>query len=214
MTGHQEYREWSAAYVLGALDLDDRAEFQAHLATCDECRDEVVALAAVPGLLHGVDHQEGVSAPDRIADMAADIVDSQWRSVKRSRRRWRWATGVAATVAAVSLVLAGIGSTQPGKGAELSLESPTGAIGLVLIETKSWGTAVGIEIADLPSSDRYIAWAVSEDGAWEQMAAWGPTPNNSAVVNGASSIPTENLASVVITTGDRSERIGTADRDA
>jgi Putative zinc-finger len=39
------------AYVLGALDREERAGLEAHLKTCDVCRDELDRLAPLPGLL-------------------------------------------------------------------------------------------------------------------------------------------------------------------
>jgi Putative zinc-finger len=39
------------AYVLGALERDERAELEAHLETCDICRKELDRLAPLPGLL-------------------------------------------------------------------------------------------------------------------------------------------------------------------
>jgi predicted anti-sigma-YlaC factor YlaD len=38
-------------YVLGAISPADRALVVRHLATCPNCRDELVGLAALPGLL-------------------------------------------------------------------------------------------------------------------------------------------------------------------
>ena len=38
-------------YVLGAISPADRALVVRHLATCPDCRDELVGLAALPGLL-------------------------------------------------------------------------------------------------------------------------------------------------------------------
>jgi hypothetical protein len=39
------------AYVLGALEREDRAGLEAHLETCDICREELDRLAPLPGLL-------------------------------------------------------------------------------------------------------------------------------------------------------------------
>jgi Putative zinc-finger len=39
------------AYVLGALEREERAELEAHLETCDICRQELDRLAPLPGLL-------------------------------------------------------------------------------------------------------------------------------------------------------------------
>jgi anti-sigma factor RsiW len=43
------------AYILGALSLDDRLEMQRHLDDCEACREELLRLAPLPGLLHAVD---------------------------------------------------------------------------------------------------------------------------------------------------------------
>jgi hypothetical protein len=45
------YRMWDGAYVLGALSAQERAEFEAHLAGCAECRDDVAEIAALPSFL-------------------------------------------------------------------------------------------------------------------------------------------------------------------
>ncbi|WP_454042118.1 anti-sigma factor family protein [Cellulosimicrobium sp. Marseille-Q8652] len=49
--GTDPYREWDAAYVLGALGPHDRRAFEQHLTTCDACRGAVTDLAGMPGLL-------------------------------------------------------------------------------------------------------------------------------------------------------------------
>lgn len=48
---HPDVKGNAAAYVLGCLEADERATFEAHLSTCEECADEVRALRRVTGLL-------------------------------------------------------------------------------------------------------------------------------------------------------------------
>lgn len=50
MTDHQ-WTELAAPYALGALDAEERARFEAHLATCAECRGEVHSYREVGALL-------------------------------------------------------------------------------------------------------------------------------------------------------------------
>jgi anti-sigma-K factor RskA len=50
MTDHQ-WLELAAPYALGALDPEERARFQAHLAECATCRAEVQGFREVAGLL-------------------------------------------------------------------------------------------------------------------------------------------------------------------
>jgi hypothetical protein len=51
--GHSgdQYAEWDAAYVLGALSPSDRRAYERHLAECATCRAAVAELAGMPGLL-------------------------------------------------------------------------------------------------------------------------------------------------------------------
>jgi anti-sigma-K factor RskA len=48
---HHELRDNAGAYVLGGLDADERAAFEAHLAACDQCAAEVRALRRVTDAL-------------------------------------------------------------------------------------------------------------------------------------------------------------------
>ncbi|HEU5469010.1 MAG TPA: zf-HC2 domain-containing protein [Actinophytocola sp.] len=41
-------------YLLGALEPEERSQFEAHLSGCDVCRSELVRLAPLPGLLNQV----------------------------------------------------------------------------------------------------------------------------------------------------------------
>ena len=50
MTDHQ-WTELAAPYALGALDAEERARFEVHLAGCAQCRGEVQSLHEVTGLL-------------------------------------------------------------------------------------------------------------------------------------------------------------------
>jgi anti-sigma-K factor RskA len=51
MTPHGDVQANAAAYVLGSLDADDRAAFDAHLATCSECTAEVQSFRGVTDAL-------------------------------------------------------------------------------------------------------------------------------------------------------------------
>ena len=48
---HQELIDSAASYALDALDGDERAKFEAHLADCRECQSEVAAFREVAGAL-------------------------------------------------------------------------------------------------------------------------------------------------------------------
>ena len=59
MAGHDELREQTGLYVLGALTPTEQAAFEAHLATCEECAAEVRTFSSVAGALaHAVPQSE------------------------------------------------------------------------------------------------------------------------------------------------------------
>ena len=51
-------RQALGIYVLGAIDPDERALVDAHVAGCRECREELAGLAGLPALLSRVDADE------------------------------------------------------------------------------------------------------------------------------------------------------------
>ena len=50
-TAHADVKANAAAYVLGGLDADERAAFEAHLASCAECAAEVQSYRPVTDAL-------------------------------------------------------------------------------------------------------------------------------------------------------------------
>jgi len=118
------YREWDAAYVLGALSSDERREYEAHLAECEECAAAVAELAGMPGLLAAVDLDSvdlnpGTGAGRDLARPAPDLLPRLLAAARRERQRTRRAmvgalVGVAAVAATVALVLpAALGGGAP-----------------------------------------------------------------------------------------------------
>jgi hypothetical protein len=118
MTGPDQYAEWDAAYVLGALDPAQRREFEAHLGTCPTCQAAVADLAGIPGLLAQVppgevlamDHPGMEDLPTPPSSLMPDLPAEP--SGARgglghalARRRWL----VPAAIAAAALVIGGVG---------------------------------------------------------------------------------------------------------
>ncbi|GAA4700691.1 putative zinc-finger [Promicromonospora umidemergens] len=111
-----QYAEWDAAYVLGALSPSDRRAYERHLAECDACRSAVAELAGMPGLLSVLTpaHAEALVAEAPGAELSdgggpapygdgpdpAPVVSlaSLAGAARRSRTRRRSLTAVAASV--------------------------------------------------------------------------------------------------------------------
>ena len=140
-----EFAEWDAAYVLGALGPSDRRAYERHLAGCAACRSAVAELAGLPGLLgtispaHARALTEGDAGPGEPADGGATGVgvgvgdrpaDDGGPSpavrapviplapLARAARRSRFRRRTLGAVAASALVVAGVvgGSVLSGGG--------------------------------------------------------------------------------------------------
>lgn len=204
MTDHEMFAQWSAAYVLGALDSADRAAFERHLGTCERCQEEVRQFAPIPGLLARIDSIESTPVPESVLEAAVQRARSEQRQLLSSRNNWRLAALVSAMAAVVLFLVALPGWLEPERTV-VSLDSNLSVTGEVGLEAKAWGTALTLEVEDLPDSDVYVAWAVDHEGAWQQVAAWGPIPGPRAQIEGASSWRVTDLSTIVITTGDKDE---------
>ena len=209
MTDHDRYRELSAGFVLGALEPEERHSFEAHLAQCPECRREVASFAPIPGLMSRAQGVSRESLPDTVTERAASQARAEWLSLTKSRRSWRWAAGAAALVALAMAAVAVFPGSEDSGAIELAVE-PGAVTGVVAIESRSWGTALHLELEGLPRRDRYVAWVVDDAGERQQAATWGPTAEGRARLNGASSIPTTRVIAVVVTDGNGAETLLTA----
>lgn len=207
MSEHEDLREWTAAYVLGALELDERTRFERHLDSCGECQREVTALAPVPGLLSRIEPGEAEPAPAEIAERVAAQVRSERHGLVTSRRRWQWATAAAVIV----LLFVALSGGEPDERIFVAVEPDFGVTGQIGLDGRGWGTEVTFQLADLPADVTCIGWAVDTDGEWQQVAWWGPTASHRANVTGASSLPVEDVAAIVVTTTDRDEVVTRAD---
>jgi hypothetical protein len=145
-------------YVLGAIDPAERAQVDAHLAGCRDCRDELAGLAGLPALLSRVGAEEafalaeGDGPPAGVATVAggrsADADDAPPRellatvidltSARRRRRRVREALiGVAAALVIAAGVFGGLRlGSSPAPASEASAQFPGPASG-------PWQTATG-----------------------------------------------------------------------
>lgn len=201
--GHRELRERLGAYVLGALDPEERIEVEQHLDGCSSCRDELARLSPLPPLLDrvSVEEVEGgtLRPPTGLFDGLLARIE---RERRRDRRRLRaWQAAATAAAAAVALVLWAPWQAPPALDALVAPAQPAAATveGEAALMAWEWGTTVRLDVAGLPARDTYVLWAVAEDGRREQAGTWGPTADRSAQVMGASSILRDTLAHVEIT---------------
>jgi len=163
MTPADPFREWDAAYVLGALEPADRRAYEDHLRTCDDCREAVAELAGMPGVLRLLPADEtagpvrDVAGPARDAELIplADLA----RSTRRYRRRRTTLVAVAAGVLLVGGVAGGVtlandhgsrgpvasgptssSSALPSRQVDLVATDASGVAAELTMQARAWGT--------------------------------------------------------------------------
>ncbi|MFB7796824.1 anti-sigma factor family protein [Isoptericola sp. NPDC056134] len=172
------YREWDAAYVLGALSPADRRDYEEHLAGCDACRAAVAELAGLPGLLASVPAEHALASDPRgtVAGTAAggdagrdvgggddgDLADvvplaALAGAARRSRRRRRSVAAVAASVLLVGGVGTGLALGGAGEGPGPAPSSPAPVAQSTAVDLEPVG-AVDVR-ASLTATPR--AWGTS-----------------------------------------------------
>lgn len=212
---HGDFSEWAGAYALGALDPDDRRTFERHLAECSICAGDVKAFAPIPGLLAQVDRTElGDLTDANTAGSIASRVRLEERALRTSRRRWRVAamTSAAAGLLILTGLLAVVAATRNDQDEAVSPPVVAAAIvssqaqsAAVSTSERGWGTEIYLELGGLPPREHYQLWAVDRSGTWSAAATWGPTPSGGAKVTGATSLATDTLERLVVTSEDRSD---------
>lgn len=160
------FAETAGAYVIGALDVEERVAFEAHLAVCAACREAVDDVVHLPELLRAVPPDGPVDPPPSVLSALLAVIARDEVGEHRSvRRRRALAAGglvgaAAAGFLAGALVLprdgvggpvddgaavgadgagtAGPGTSAPGVVLTTTADVPVSAS--VALEPASWGT--------------------------------------------------------------------------
>ena len=104
---HERFAESLAAYALDALDHSERAEFEAHLASCAECRTELTELRRVTAAIGlGVEPQTPPAAlRSRVLANLPASATSPEISARSTTSRTAWLVAAASLVLAAGAVL-------------------------------------------------------------------------------------------------------------
>jgi len=165
-----ELHELTAAYALDALAPDEVAEYEAHLATCARCREELAQLGSVTdALAFGVPQR---TPPHELRSRIVEAARAERPNVRalpsRSRAPLRVAIGIAAVAAcaAVSLGAWDLALHHRLDRADEALRSVPvhGATGAVLLGNGR-ATLVLAHLPAAPSGKTYEAWVLSGGAA-------------------------------------------------
>jgi anti-sigma-K factor RskA len=175
-----DIHELSAAYALDALDADELAAFEAHLARCAECQEAVAAFRDVAAeLAHDV--ETPAPPPALRGRILVGARDERSNVVPFPRRRWAFpvaaAAAVAAGIAAVGLAFwaADLSQQLDDERAEsetsaaaltalsqaddlIALEGANGVLAVDNDSGKAWLVLQGLDEA--PAEKTYEAWVI------------------------------------------------------
>jgi hypothetical protein len=190
------------AYVLGALDPADRADFEDHLAGCETCKAELLRMAPLPGLLHRISVEDFEDQPP--IEPVAAIVELPRERPKRRRLL------VLAAAAAVVIAL-GVGTIfitraqrdpDPVPVAWSATNSTSGVGADVALTDRAWGTEVRITLHDIPPGKPCKLVVVARDGTREIAGWWSTSYVPGEAIPGSTSIDLTHIASVKVVTDD------------
>jgi anti-sigma factor RsiW len=184
------------AYVLGALEPDERAHLEQHLRNCPTCAAELAEFQALPRLLDRVrpeDLQPVAVAPsegmfDRLSAAAAPT--------PRIRAR-TWALVAAAVLAVAGL---GVGVTVWATGsADQTVTASAGAVrATVTASTVGDGSALVVSVAGMRAGETCHLVVVDTAGARHAAGVWSASAAGDGTWRGWADVDRDHLSAVVL----------------
>jgi anti-sigma-K factor RskA len=170
---HTRWSEDLAAYMLGALEPGEAAEFERHLEGCEHCQAEMRWFEpAVQTLPESVERQEPPRSlrENLMAEVRADV-----RPTKELRPRWSWSWRPAVAVAAVVLAIAAVAGYEVGRGGggeegASTIVSREHGVVVKMVREGGGGTLRLANVQQLPPGKVLEAW-VRREGTVEPVPA-------------------------------------------
>jgi len=205
-------------YVLGAIGPAERARVDEHLAVCPRCREELVGLAGLPGLLKRVPPDVAMQAwaDDTSGSRPGPALDRLISRVSAIRLRRRLTAAAAALVIGLAaatglqVVHANLASTSAAAAPRWidtnTGNSPaTGAWAAVRYAAQPWGAELEVRVTGIPVGTRCQLQVTDAQGQHIAAGGWTITAGSQHTWYPAS-VPwsTASLRGFDITAGGRS----------
>ncbi|WP_167760572.1 zf-HC2 domain-containing protein [Blastococcus sp. CT_GayMR16] len=184
------------AYVLGALEPDERRRVDEHLRLCPSCARELTEFAALPGVLDRV--RPGDLRPVAVTpspDLFARVTAAAAPPPQHRAR-------VMALVAAAVLAVLGIGAGVTVWATESGEESVTASAGAVratvTASTVDDGSALVVTVAGMHPGETCRLVAVDSTGALHPAGTWPASPAGDGTWRGWADVERADLTEVVL----------------
>lgn len=206
---HARFEFDDAAYLLGALEPEQRVAFERHLLGCPICRDRIEEFGDLPQVLARADISawEPESPPET-------LLPRLLRQVTASRRRRAWRAGALAVAAACLLALLATGGVLGWQHAHqprvLAMQpvgpNPAGVHATVRLAGSGSGTRVTLVCgypgghgsyprARVPS---YRMVIFNRGGEWMDLGSWTPQPDEDVQITRTSPWPRQSIARIEV----------------
>lgn len=214
------------AYVLGALEPAERAQVEAHLPFCTACRDQLAAIAGLPGLLsqlrpEDLDVPDVADVPDVPADGSqdstltgpgADVLRRALTELAGWQRRKRIRTRVVGAAASVVVLTAGAGiatslstpnAPHPASFTTVAAtDRGSHAAALFELHPQPWGTAVTVRLQHVPAGTHCRLTTIDHRGQQQTISSWQADYDGGASITGASDLAPTDIATLQIITAN------------
>ncbi|MGD1223493.1 anti-sigma factor [Streptomyces krungchingensis] len=193
------------AYVLGALSPGERSALERHLADCADCKEELVLLAPLPGLLRHTSLEEMHDA-DRSGVGGSAPPPPRTRPGSVRRRAVLVGTALVAAVVCVLVVVLLPGnaahSGNPPHAVTLSNTDPeTHVRASVALEAETWGTSMDVTLSHLPPGRICRLVVHSHQGVTETGGTWSTDyGGSSGNIPAATSISPQDIDTMEVVT--------------
>ncbi|HVW43972.1 MAG TPA: zf-HC2 domain-containing protein [Amycolatopsis sp.] len=186
------------AHLLGALEPGESLELERHYRTCPHCRDELVRLAPLPGLLQHISPGDTEPPPVR----------APLRSSRRTRRL-RAAAAALALFAATAVGGYATGHATSGTPAAAAVswsntvDPAPGMRATAQLSAQPWGTEVRLHLTDPPPGQQCRLVVFTADGRQQTTGWWTTGYYTDADITTSTSLPLTELTRLEVqdTTG-------------
>ncbi|MGW2706402.1 anti-sigma factor family protein [Streptomyces sp. NPDC001340] len=192
--------ETVGAYALGILDDAEATAFEAHLAGCEWCAQQLDELAGMEPMLAALADLPGSGSTPAIGEslsakpsprLVEKLVDevSERRALKRRKGFYLVAAAAALIIAGPVAVMATSGGSDSGQSATplaatarttfdqlpkkvSGTDSTTGASATVAMGEKNWGTSTVLELKGVKGPLKCSLVAVTSNGERQTLGSW------------------------------------------
>ncbi|WP_165555991.1 zf-HC2 domain-containing protein [Kribbella pittospori] len=210
-----------APYVLGALDPPEQVEMEWHLTSCEICRQELIEVAHLPGLMHRlslddvtqeapVRNLEAESRPDLVPGSEVAGLLPEATTVEAVRRRPWSHVLVLAMIVVLVLATGGVASAElwthqpsPGVATWTSTDAVGGIDTVARLADRSWGTDIRLWMEDLPPGLTCRLVVYPRTGGAETAGWWSTNYEAHLMITGSTSIPLSQLDRIDVIRSDK-----------